>query len=369
MPEREMAVAEIPARVPQWVMVCRAGRWQGHPNGPEVITLQHLKAALDYFQRHYAAQGTDLVIDYHHESVYAGSSAPKAPAAGWIHQLELRADGAELWGRVLWTVEAREAIQKRQFRYLSPYVRFNAPDRITGEPVPMVIHSVALTNTPFLTELEALNESAGKDAGGSLQILSGGGDMPILKQVAEALNSTPEDIASRLGLEAEAEDAKVAEAIMNRAQALPQGVANALGVEPGADETAVRARILQLKAPAAGLANVRSALGLEQSAGEQAVLNAITALREDRRKSEAQALVDEAVKAGKIPPAHRDFFLNSALEDLEATRMCLADMPCLVSSQTQGMKAGSFLRGLTEGEELVCRQLGISAEAFLSTAH
>jgi len=374
MGEKDMMAAEIPAPVPQWVMVCRTGQWLGHPDGPELITPRHLRAALDYFERHHAARGADLVIDYHHGSVYAGRVAPKAPAAGWIQQLQLRNGDTELWGRVLWTVEAREAIAARQFRYLSPYLRFGVPDRITGEPVPMMIHSVALTNTPFLTELEALNASAGNGAGALSQPVSGGGDMAILKQVAQALNSTPEDVASRLGLDAGADDRRVAEAIMEGAAAngaaavLPEGVANALGVEPDADEAAVRARILQLKAPAAGLASVRRALGLEPTASEQAVLNAIVALRQDHRKREAQALVDEAVKAGKIPPAHREFFLNSALDDLEATKMCLADMPCLLSSQTAGMKADLALRGLTEGEELVCRQLGIGAEAFLKAS-
>jgi len=378
--------AEVPADVPEWVMICRTGNWRGHPEGPELITSQHLRAALDYFNRHYRGR-SDLVIDYHHSSAYAGKSVPEAPAAGWIKEMELRNGATELWARVLWLADAARDIAQRRFRYLSPWIRFNMPDRVTGEPVPMVIHSVALTNTPFLTELEALNENAGTDAGViSAGSNTGGGRMPILEAIAEALQMTPEQVASGLGLEG-AEVAKlsaeapakadriVAEAIMNAVGALreppglPASVANALGVAVDADEKAVAATIIRLKAPAAGLANVRQALALDEGADEQAVLDAISALREDHRRSTAEALVDEAIGAGKIPPAHRSFFLNSALSDLEATRLCLENMPCIVATQTGELKGYAMGRQLNEAETLVCRQLGISAQAFLNAAH
>jgi phage I-like protein len=152
---------EIPetgsGEVPEWVMIARTGRWMGHPQGPEVITPAHLESALDAFNRDYAANGADLVIDYHHASAVVPMGAERAPAAGWIRQLELRNSGAEIWGRVMWTAEAARAIAAREFRYLSPVVRLGAPDRVSAQPVPMQIHSVALTNTPFMTELQALN--------------------------------------------------------------------------------------------------------------------------------------------------------------------------------------------------------------------
>ena len=57
------------AGAPEWVMLARAGAWLGHPATPEVITPERLRSALDYFERHYAAHGADLVVDYHHASV------------------------------------------------------------------------------------------------------------------------------------------------------------------------------------------------------------------------------------------------------------------------------------------------------------
>ena len=80
----------LPPEVPEWVMVARTGAWLGHPAMPEVVTPECLAGALDYFNRHHAAHGADLVIDYHHSSVVAPREGAQAPAAGWIRQMELR---------------------------------------------------------------------------------------------------------------------------------------------------------------------------------------------------------------------------------------------------------------------------------------
>ena len=103
--------------------------------------------------------------------------------------MELRGGGQELWGRVLWTTEAAGAIARREYRYLSPVFRFDRPDRLTGAPVPLQMHSVALTNTPFLTELEGLN---------TITPTEGGMEMPILQSLAATLQTEPAELAGRL---------------------------------------------------------------------------------------------------------------------------------------------------------------------------
>ena len=76
----ERFVAPLPAGrgAPEWVMVGRTGVWLGHPEHPEVVTPQMLQSAHDYFQRHHAAHGADLVVDYHHASVAVPSGAERA---------------------------------------------------------------------------------------------------------------------------------------------------------------------------------------------------------------------------------------------------------------------------------------------------
>ncbi|MFW6189898.1 MAG: phage protease [Planctomycetota bacterium] len=376
--------ARAAAAVPEWVMLARVGTWLGHPTVPEIIDADHLRSALDYFDRHYAAHEADLVIDYHHASVLAPAGGAKAPAAGWIQRMRLRADGTELWGRVRWTDDAAEAIRARRFRYLSPVFRFGAPDRVTGEPVPMFIHSVALTNTPFLTELQGLNEQRFTISGRSKQAVAtegdganptpaeGGETMSLLDRIAEVLDREPGEVASALGLTG-TEDEEVAEAVManaaepeHAAPPVSPAVANALGVAADADETAVKAAIIGLKAPGAGLEAVRRALGLDEAAPQADVLNAIGELQQQRRHAEAEEVVDAAVEAGKIPPAHREFYLREALNDLDAARAVINSLPALMDSPAPPTDTGE--RALTEAEKGVCRQLGISAEAYLNAA-
>jgi len=367
--------ARGPADVPDQVMLARVGTWLGHPRAVEIVDAERLRSARDYFERHYAAHGADLVIDYHHASARPAPGGPSAPAAGWISAMELRAGGEELWGRVQWTTQAANQIAERQYRYLSPVLRFGAPDRVSGEPVPMYIHSVALTNTPFLTELESLNEARAMDGEGESNSTPEGGErMSLLEGIAEALDLEPEQVASRLGLqnaisgadEPGNTDGTVAEAILalaDRQLPVSPAVANALGVAPDADETQVRASIIRLKAPGAGLEAVRRALGLDGEAAEADVLNAIGELRESRRRDEAARLVDEAVEAGRIPPAHREFYLREALGDLAAAREVINSLPVLTARSPQPGRAAG--RDLTEDERAVCRQLDLSAEQFL----
>ncbi len=378
--------------VPEWVMLARVGAWLGHPAMPEVIGREHLRSALDYFQRHYAANEADLVIDYHHASILAPAGGATAPAAGWIQKMELRAEGTELWGRVQWTTDAANAVAERRFRYLSPVFRFNAPDRVTGEPTPMIIHSVGLTNTPFLTELPSLNEAGATDGAGEVPIAEGGDHMSLLDSLAEALGLEPDRVASRIGLPPRGddpeqtgrfEDEQVAGALLANADRVQEleaqleesappvspAVANALGVPPEADETEVKAALIGLKAPGAALEPVRSALGLPESATRSDILNSIAELQQQRRDEEAEKLVEQAVAAGKIPPAHREFYLREAVNELEATRRVINAMPVLTSPQPNPSPEEEGGSGaLTEAERSVCGQLGLSPEAYLSAA-
>ncbi len=401
--------ADEPAEVPEWVQIAQAGTWLGHPNGPEVVTREHLRSALNYFRRHYRDNRAELPIDYHHASVYAGRDAPRAPAAGWIREMELRgpdeggqpgpgrSDGeanrepsgggdAELWARVEWTDEARQAIAERRYRYLSPVFRWNRPDRVTGETVPMHIPSVALTNTPFLTELQSLNEQGAGDSPGTVPTpgTAGGDDMDLLKAIAKALGRKPAAVARALGLATDAGQAAkkleagdidneaVARAVMKLAGGDEDDdsgdlakVARALGLEPGADAREIRARVLELRSPGSTVNGLRQALDLAEDADASDVLGAIQELKQDSRRRQAESMVNSAIEEGKIMPSQRDFYLNSAMRDPEATRMCLENMPALVEPGLNTSEPPAPGGTLTESERSVCRQLGIDEETYL----
>ena len=170
--------------------------------------------------------------------------------------------------------------------------------------------------------------------------------MPILDQMAAALNRPAGEVRQALRLHS-AQDREVAEALLEQS-----------------------ARLEQLEAQAAGTAAVRGALGLGAGAGDDVVLGAIGALQQTRRDTQAEQLVDGAVRQGRITPAQRDFFLRCAREDLPGTGLCLNSLAPLVSAHLGGgARPGSARRrDLTDAETCLCRQLGLSVEAFLDAA-
>lgn len=387
-----LMAAEVGADVPEWIQIARVGVWHGHPSGTERITPEGLNSALAYFERHYAAHGKDLVIDYHHASSLVQVVGGKAPAAGWITEMELRAGETELWGRVQWTTLAANAIGEREYRYLSPVLRFGARDRVTGEPVPMAIRSVALTNTPFLTELEALNEQgtqAAPDEGAVARLDSEREEiqMGLLRTLAEAAGRTVAALAGLLGIEEDAGDDAVAGAILALAESggseqgaegadegvggeaaqpeeteapeVPEEVANALGLETDASPTDAAAAVLGLKA------GVCNALGLEPGASSAEVLNAIGTLQADHAQGAAERAVANAIEAGKVQPSQRDFWLQVVRDQGDAAVQALNALPVLTAGGIERKaEAGMGSAALSDAELTVCRQLGLEPGEF-----
>lgn len=132
----------------------------------------------------YALQGVDLMIDYAHAAMRASSAidpAQAGKAAGWF-QLELR--NGELWAtNVRWTQPAAAALQRREWRFMSPTFQTDSDGRIEN------LLNVALTNMPATLKLQPLMAAAkGTDmADGS----SGGMTLDQLLKIAKALGMDP----------------------------------------------------------------------------------------------------------------------------------------------------------------------------------
>jgi phage I-like protein len=109
------AETELPdtGTAPQWVHLLPGGMIQGRDGRRFVLDDPSGVIAA-------SSDGADLPIDYEHQA--DDPKARLAPggikAAGWIKRLELRADG--IWGLVEWTETARNMIEAREYRYLSP---------------------------------------------------------------------------------------------------------------------------------------------------------------------------------------------------------------------------------------------------------
>ena len=107
---------------PEWVHLLPLGVMKARDG--RTFDLANPDAVVQVFN----AGGVDLPVDYEHQSerAEARNSGP-VPAAGWIKALQVRGDG--IWGRVVWTKRARDMIASREYRYLSPAILYNQPDR------------------------------------------------------------------------------------------------------------------------------------------------------------------------------------------------------------------------------------------------
>lgn len=99
--------------------------------------------------------GTEILIDYEHQSLHAASNGQPVPAAGWFSKLEWR-EGLGLYAQsISWNERAKAMIAAKEYRFISPTFIFNdktgAVERIL---------SVAITNTPALPQLTDLSSVA-----------------------------------------------------------------------------------------------------------------------------------------------------------------------------------------------------------------
>ncbi|QDV91717.1 Mu-like prophage I protein [Phycisphaerae bacterium RAS2] len=145
---------------PAEVLVAPWGRVRSTA-GDFVLDEESARATMEAFSAH----GTDVPIDYEHQTLGGAYSSPDglAPAAGWIKALKLvrpeeASDGraAGLWAEVQWTPEAAAKLASRQYRYVSPVALVRRSDRrLVG------LHSAALTNKPAIIGMQPVVNGGG----------------------------------------------------------------------------------------------------------------------------------------------------------------------------------------------------------------
>ncbi len=125
------------------IKIAVVGKWKGHPAGPFELTLQDLEQIKTNFEN----GEVDIVIDFEHASLWN----EKAPATGWVKELFIKEE--ELWAKVKWIGDSIELIKSEQYKYVSPVFNKSTIDQKSGDDLGWSLHSVALTNRPFLEEL------------------------------------------------------------------------------------------------------------------------------------------------------------------------------------------------------------------------
>ena len=284
---------------------------------------------------------TDIVIDYEHQSQLAGSNGQPAPAAGWIEQIEVRADG--IWGHVRWTERAREMLKNKEYRYISPTFLHNKSGSVEA------IVAAALTNLPAL-DLAALAKTHTQPKT----------EMKFI-----------EKLAGLLGLAKDADEGaaltKVQSLIDQNTHHVALAKALAIDTTAKADEQLAAAKALVDKAEAIGKPPDPDPAAYVPREEFTAVAKTLAGLQTAQTNAAATAAVDQAVSAGKVTPATRSWAERYAQSDLEGFLAYCQAAPMIIAPGEAGWplpQAGD--NGLAAHEISVCKMTGVSQKAYLA---
>jgi phage I-like protein len=316
--------------LPEWIRVLPRGAVElSDHREPFMVDEASLKSMAADFR----SRGVDLVIDYEHQSL----QGERAPAAGWIKELEARGDG--LWARVDWTRQARDYLEKKEYRYFSPVLKLDPDTR-----KPLALMHVGLTNVPAIKHLPPLVARWGGEAA------SPGAARPAARMdSAKEKGKMVEQLKRLMGLEPEVEEG----AVCGKAMEAFRDLAATLNLPGEVSVAHLKGAVEALKAGAMRLLKAEEAL--------QALKGRLASETADR-------LVEEALKAGKVSPAQHDWALEYCRRDPEGFQTYADRAPKLVPTgeELQLLREGRHdERGLLPEELAVCRSLNVSPEAYL----
>lgn len=282
-----------------------------------------------------AQHGVDLVVDYEHQTL----KDVQAPAAGWVKELIL--DDGNIKAKVDWTPRAREYLENREYRYVSPVITVRKSD---GKAVGL--HSIALTNTPAIEGMTPLVNKTDPE----------GGQNPM--------NELLKTLAGLLGLAEDANEEQVVEAVTALKAAADHK-------DPPDDKDAIVANktvceMLGLKAGAPTEEVTAKIAGLQAGANsDPALAEEVKSLKAQLAERDADEAVETALKAGKLTPAQKDWAKSYALSDPKGFAGFVEKAPQVVTMEeiaggadTAALKATE----LTGDAMLACKQIGVSAE-------
>lgn len=326
------------------VLLIPAGPFRAKDGRPaEVAQWELLPATAAALCARFAAQGTDMVVDYEHQTLAAQSNGQPAPASGWITALHW--DAAGLWGEVTWTAAARAAIDADAYRYLSPVMTYSSDTgHITG-----LLH-VALTNSPALDCLPAVTAA--------LTALA-------LTHPTESPITMPDDLLEQLRWML---DMPVGTTAAEMSAQLKKLIAQ-LSPDQG-----MAAASINLPALIQSQADRIAALTAAQSshvplAALQEVQGKLVALTAKVNKDKANDIIQSALADGRLLPNLSAWAADLASTNLSALTAYLdtaQPIAALTGPQTAALGCGSgkHKSALTATQVAVCASLGIDESDY-----
>ena len=293
---------------------------------------QQIAAATANYHR-----SNDMVIDYDHQTVFGARAGVggQARAAGWSTKVFATEQG--VFAEVDWNEEAASALDRRDYRYISPVFTHDAQGR------PLCIINAALTNTPSL-DLVAVATAFASSLNG-----------------VENMNLA--SIAKALGLGEDASEEEILRAIanMNSAPAAMTAIATALGVADGADLVAAATALKSQAATPDPTKFVPVAVVTEMQTSIQSLQGDVDTFKAKER----QGKIDDAQAAGRLTPAMAAHMATIA--DTAQLDGLLASLPAngLGKAAVEG-EPGSGKGPLDAAEIAVATAMGMTPEEFIA---
>lgn len=277
----EAIALNVEGCAPEWILLVPAGK-EIHGNDRRKFLNPDPRAVVATFQ----ASGMALPIDVNHAQFLRAPKGEDAPAAGWIEELQIR-DGA-IWGRVEWTPSGKAALDARSYRYISPALLTDKSGAV------LALAGAGLVNRPNF-------------------------NMPALNSEG----STMKNLLKKLGL---AETASENDAI---------AAMDALQTQLNAAKTVT---------PSLAAYVPRADYDIALNAANEAKTELATHLN-SARTAKVTALVDQAVKDGKVAPATKDFYMR-----LCATEQGVAEFEKFLAAQPSVFTASGLDNKPAEGQ-------------------
>lgn len=289
-----------------------------------------------------STRGTDLVIDYEHQTLNSETNGQPAPAAGWFPGavLEWR-EGLGLFAtQVDWTEKAAGYIAAKEYRYLSPVFSY---DKQTGEVLDLI--HVALTNYPALDGMASLPALAAA----RFELAD-----PAAPSAEENQRVNKEQLIALLGLSSDASDEDIQTAL------------TALKADAG------KTQELQTELAAAKTQGTPDPAKYVPVGVVEDLKKDIAALKTTQVDGEVDVLVKAGLSDGRLLPAQEKWARDLGKSNVAALKTYLEQTPAIAAlkgQQTQGRTAEipTTVEQLDAEALAVCRTMGVDPADYLAT--
>ena len=260
-----------------------------------------------------ANAGTDIVVDYEHQTLMSAQNGHPAPAAGWLIA------GGFIWTpdigviatTIRWTTAATDRIREGEYRFLSPVFSY------TPEGVPIALLSVALTNTPALTMLQELAIAANNRGCPTM-------DVPVTTTAPTPVTTPTQNQQAALSTGSESTPNLIATLTAN---------------------------------------------GIAQSAKIEQLVKENAELRRQVDDGAKNGMITAALSAGKLMPGMEAWAMSMTVEQLGHYISNALPIAALTGTQTKGVAPKTSevnASGLNASEIAVCSQFQIDHAAFIA---